>query len=175
MKMMRAALLPLVMMTASVASGNPNPCAPPAPPPAAAACATTGDVAVEIDHDAIAGAKLPTSITKLYDTGGWTFVETLGDGKPGRSLSGCLAKDDLAKLTAVEASPWKVTRAHIHCMAMSQTSTAYHVNGKADYVKRTCGEASLDDKSSAALADLQKASDAAVDAATNAHPSATKK
>ncbi len=150
----------------------PNAPTPPPPPPPNTAgpstCDTSGAVAVEIDHDAVAGAKLPTSQTKIYDSGAWAFSETLGDGKPGRQLNGCFAKADL-KLKAVEDSPWAVQRHRIHCMAMSQTSTAYRLKGKPDYVSRTCGDP-MDDNTAAALQDLDKLARAAVDAASQTPP-----
>jgi hypothetical protein len=177
MTTIRFALLSLVALAAS-AGADPNPPTPPPPPPPDSrpqpSCVdANAPVALEIDHDAVAGAKLPTSQTKLFDTGGWTFSEILGDGKPGRSLSGCLAKADLAKLKAVEDAPWKITHPRIHCMAMSQTSTAYRLHGKPDFVSRTCGNDIMDDKTAAALAELEKVADAAVDAAT--HPPCCKK
>nr|HEX4313501.1 hypothetical protein [Kofleriaceae bacterium] len=131
-------------------------------------CAATGDVAVEIDHDATAASKLATSKVKLYDSGAWSFDETTGDGKPGRKLTGCLAKADLAKLAAVQAAPWTITHPRAHCMTVGQTSTAFHLKGKPDFVQKTCPSDLMDDKTTAALADLVKLTDAQVAAAT--HP-----
>lgn len=130
-------------------------------------CAATGDVAVEIDHDAVSGAKLPTSKTKLFANGAWTFAETTGDGKPGRALTGCLAsKDDLAKVEAVETAPWTITHPRAHCMVVTQTSIAFHVKGKADFVQKTCSDSLVDDKTAAALKALTDLADAQVAAAS---------
>jgi hypothetical protein len=179
MTTIRFALLPLLALaaSASLSGAEPKPPTPPPPPPPdshpVAGCETSGPVALEIDHDAVAGSKLPTSQTKIFDTGAWTFAETLGDGKPGRSLSGCFAKADVAKLKAVEDAPWKITHPQIHCMAMSQTSTAYRLHGKPDYVARTCGNDIMDDKTLAALGDLEKLADTSVEGAS--HPPCCKK
>jgi hypothetical protein len=169
----RLALVPLLVLAAT-AVADPTPPNPPPPPPPPAGnlptthgrCTTTGTPAFEVDHDAVAGAKLTTSKTKMWDDGGWTFVETLGDGKPGRSLSGCILKSDLDKLKVALDAPWTLSHPRIHCMAMMQTYTTYHAKGKTDFVARTCGNDIVDDKTSAALTDLEKQLSDTVDAAT---------
>jgi hypothetical protein len=170
MKLARLAVVPLLAL-AGLAVADPNPPTPPPPPTGNiptthGRCTTTGTPAFEVDHDAVAGAKLTTSKTKMWDDGGWTFVETLGDGKQGRSLSGCILKSELDKLKAVLDAPWTISHPRIHCMAMRQTYTTYHARGKSDFVARTCGNDIVDDKTSAALADLEKQLADVVDAAT---------
>jgi hypothetical protein len=176
MKIARLALIPLLASFFALgalgasSAADPDPPTPP-PPPANGPtthgrCTTTGTPAFEVDHDAVAGAKLTTAKTRMWEDGGWTFVETLGDGKPGRSFSGCIIKTDLDKLKAVLDAAWTINHPRIHCMAMAQTYTTYHAKGKTDFVARTCGNDIVDDKTSAALTDLEKQLSDVVDAQT---------
>ena len=116
-----------------------------------------GDPILTIDHDAVSGAKKPTTVTKLYADGSWTLAETTAEGKAGRTASGKLDKDDIARIkTALDAAPWKVTHPTAHCMAMAQTFTVFTA-GKNTFTEKLCGTELLDDKTLAALDDADKA------------------
>jgi hypothetical protein len=131
----------------------PTPAPAPAPAPApTATCPPEGGVLFEIDHRADAGAKLATSATKLYGNGAVTHLETDPDGKPLALTTSCLAPDVVGPLqTQLKAAPWKVTKARMHCMAMSATFIVYQLNGKPVFTSRLCSGESLDAKSKAAL------------------------
>lgn len=145
---LQLAALPLVLL-AAVASAEP----PPAPRPAAApTCKPTGGVLFAIDHKVDPGAKLATSSTKLYGNGAWTHDETDAEGKALAPTAGCLAKTDTGQLeTALKAAPWTVTKARMHCMAMSSQFTVFTLNGKTVFTQRLCSGDVLDAKSKAAL------------------------
>ena len=157
-------LLLATLVAASSASATPNPPTPPGPPTdntPRVTCKASGDPIVVIDHGAIAGAKEVTSVTKLFASGAWSFAETTAEGKPGRAASGCLAKDKLATVDdAIKAGTWTITHPKMHCMAMATTFVDY-VIGKTKFTQKTCGTDILDDKSSAALAEITKVLDAA--------------
>jgi hypothetical protein len=131
---------------------RPAPAAPPAPPPASDGCKPTGAVVFQIDHKVDPGAKLATSVVKLYATGAWTRDETDPEGKPQPRASTCVARPDVKQVAdALHAAPWKVTTARIHCMAMSPAYTEYRVDGKLVFTQKLCSGQTLDDKSRAAL------------------------
>jgi len=150
----------LLVACASSASAEPSapaapksgPAAPPAPAPAPAACKPTGTAVFQIDHKVEPGAKLATSAVRLYPTGAWTHDQTDAEGKAQPQDSGCLARPDVKQVVdALHAAPWKITTAHVHCMAMSSQFTEYRVDGKLVFTQKLCSGQNLDDKSRAAL------------------------
>jgi hypothetical protein len=151
---MRLAALAAVLAATTVcaSAGAPAPRRPPPPPPAVKACSTAGAPLFEIDHDAEAGAKLPTSKTTLYASGAWV---TEGKDAAGKALApsrGCLAPDVIAKLKAeLEAAPWKIEHHRFHCMAYSASFTVYSFHGKQVFTARLCSPDSIDDQSKKAI------------------------
>jgi len=140
----------LLLACAPSAVAAPDKPAPPARP--AEACRPSGKVVFEIDHRVDPGAKLPTSAVQVFATGGWLREETDADGKPIPPHTGCLAKADAKQLeTTLAGAPWKVSKAQIHCMAMSAQFTVYQVDGKPVFTDRLCSGESLDEKSRAKL------------------------
>lgn len=140
----------LLLACAPSAVAAPDKPAPPARP--AEACHPSGKVVFEIDHRVDPGAKLPTSAVKVFATGGWLREETDADGKPIPPHTGCLARAEAKQLeTTLSGAPWKVTKAQIHCMAMSARFTVYQVDGKPVFTDRLCSGESLDEKSRAKL------------------------
>ena len=143
------AILPLACSNAAAAPA-PTPVPPRSPPPAA--CRPTGAVVFAIDHRVDRGvepaAKLPTSTAKVFANGAWTRDEADPEGKPLAPAAGCLAKPDLKQLEATLAgATWKVTKAQVHCMAVSATFTVYEVRGRPVFTQRLCSGEVLDDKS----------------------------
>jgi hypothetical protein len=132
------------LLVASVATAQP-------------ACPTKGTPIFEIDHDAIKDAKLPTSQLQIWDSGGWKLTGTDEAGKAIAPKQGCLdaaARDKL--VAALKAAPWKITHNKIHCMMVSQTFTAYKMNGKDVWTAKACSPDALDDASAKAIADVEK-------------------
>jgi hypothetical protein len=161
-----------LLVLASAASAAPQAPTPPPPPPTdkapapAPTCKPSGDPILAIEHDVVAGVKQPTTATKLYANGAWTLAETDADGKPGRSASGCLAKDEVTRIkTALDGAPWKITHPKAHCMAMAQTFTVFSA-GTNKFTEKLCGTDILDDKTKAALDDADKTLGAAAASAT---------
>jgi hypothetical protein len=157
------ALLPLACAPSATAA--PDTPAPPAQ--RADACRATGKVIFEIDHRVDPGAKLPTSTVKVFASGAWLREDTDPDGKPLPPRTGCLARTDAKQLeTTLQGAAWKITKAQIHCMAMTAQFTVYQVDGKTVFTDRLCSGESLDDKSRAKL----NAAIALVDQAQKAAP-----
>lgn len=143
-------LLALLPLACATAAASPDAPAKPAPPPDS--CRATGKVVFEIDHRVEPGAKLATSAVKVFANGAWTRDESDADGKALPQRSGCLAKADAKQLeTTLADAPWKITKAQVHCMAMSAAFTVYQVNGKPVFTQKLCSGESLDDKSRAKL------------------------
>jgi hypothetical protein len=162
MKPVIVALASVLLACASAAAAPDSP-APPAR--RADACRTTGKVIFQIDQRVEPGAKLPTSTTKVFASGGWTRDETDAEGKAAAQRTGCLAKPDVKQVEALAGAPWKVTKAEFHCMAMSPQFTVYQVDGKTVFTDKLCNSESLDDKSRAKLDAAVKLVDGAVKAA----------
>ena len=142
------AVLPLACASAAAAPEPAGPGPAKGGAPKKDACEATGRVVFEIDHRVEPGAKLATSTIKVYATGAWTRDETDADGKALAPRSGCFAKADLKQLeSTLHGAPWKVTKAQVHCMAMSSTFTVYLVDGKTVFTQKLCSGESLDDKS----------------------------
>jgi hypothetical protein len=150
---MQHALKLLALLPLACASAAAAPDKPPAPTPSAGAqqpdkCRPAGAVVFAIDHRVDAGAKLAIWTTKVFASGAWTRDDTDAEGKAAPQRTGCLAKPDLQQLqTTLSGAPWKVTKASIHCMAMSSEFTVYQVNGKPVFTRRLCSGEALDDKS----------------------------
>jgi len=141
------AILSLACASSAVAA----PATPPRPGPRAA-CSAGGAVLFEIDHRVDPGAKLGTSAIKVFVSGAWTRDESDADGKALAPTSGCLARPDLKQLeTTLHGTPWKVSVARMHCMAVSATFTVFQVDGKTVFTQRLCSGESLDAKSRAKL------------------------
>ena len=122
----------------------------------ASTCKPSGDAMLSIEHAVVSGVKKPTNVTKLYASGAWTFAETDADGKAGRTASGCLGKDDVAKIkTALDGGAWKITHPKAHCMAMAQTFTVFTA-GAHTFTEKLCGNDLLDEATQKALDDADK-------------------
>jgi hypothetical protein len=135
---------------ASGAAASPPAVSKPAPP--TEACRATGAVLFEIDHRVDPGAKLGTSMVKVFANGAWTRDETDGDGKAVAQRTGCVAKSDLQQLAAtLHGAAWKVNVARMHCMAVSATFTVFQVDGKPVFTQRLCSGESLDEPSQTRL------------------------
>jgi hypothetical protein len=171
---MKTLLLSLLTACAT-ASAQPAPTPPPPPPPSTgSSCAVKGDPLLVIDHKVVANVKKDTTTTKVYASGAWTFEERDSDGKVLKTNTGCLAKADLAKVTALDGAPWKVTHPRMHCMAMAQEYTVFTV-GAHSFTQKICGDDTLDDKTAAALADAEKAVEAQATAPAQQNPPCCKK
>ncbi|HSR96677.1 MAG TPA: hypothetical protein VLM79_06470 [Kofleriaceae bacterium] len=150
--MKNALLLLAALSLACAPSATAAPDKPAAPARAADACRPEGKVTFEIDHRVDPGAKLPTSIAKVFANGAWTRDETDADGKALPQRIGCLSTADAKQLdTALAGATWKVTKAQFHCMAMTPQFTVYQVRGKTVFTDRLCSGESLDEKSRAKL------------------------
>ena len=115
----------------------------------AKACAAKGPVLVEVDRIK-AGNPSDKQVTTIFESGGWSAA----DAKP---PTGCVPdgdfkqlRDDLAKAT------WKVTKAKIHCMAVSAVHTEYKYKGNVVWSARLCSGEELDKDSAAAIDELDK-------------------
>jgi hypothetical protein len=154
-RMFTPAALSAVLLVACASSASAEPSAPaPAAPaaPAADACKATGAVVFQIDHKVESGAKLATSVVKLYASGAWTHADVDAEGKAQPQTTGCVARPEVKPIAdALHAAPWKTTTAKIHCMAMSPQFTEYRVDGKLVFTQKLCSGQNLDDKSRAAL------------------------
>ena len=152
-------LLALAVLVAALpAAAAPHRRPPPKHPQRPAACGTTGTPLFAIHHDADTGAKLPTSTTSLYESGGWTTESTDASGKALAPSKGCLTADQMASLKAeLQGAPWKVTQHRFHCMAYSASYTVYELAGKQVYTARLCSPDSLDDQSEKAISDVEAA------------------
>jgi hypothetical protein len=117
-------------------------------------CKASGDVLFQIDRTAIPGAKLPTSVTKIYDNGAWTIAETNPDGSAGGTKAGCFDAATKARVTDDLKAPWTVIVPRIRCRAMAQTFVNYSLRGKGVFVREVCGN-SLDDVSAKKLDDIE--------------------
>ena len=143
------AVLPLACASAAAA---PEPAGPGKGAPKKDACEATGRVVFEIDHRVEPGAKLATSTIRVHASGAWTRDESDADGRALAQRSGCFARADLKQLeSTLHGAPWKITKAQIHCMAVSSTFTVYLVDGKTVFTQKLCSGESLDDKSRAKL------------------------
>ena len=149
---------------ASSAAAAPNTASNPTPH--ADACRPTGAVLFEIDHRVDPGAKLPTSTTKVFANGAWTYDETDADGKAAPQRMGCLAKPDVKQLeTALHSAPWETHISRICCLGVQTTSTVFQVGGKPVFTQWPCPRESLDHKSRATLDAATKLVKSAVNAA----------
>ena len=109
-----------------------------------------------IQHAVVAGVKKPTTTTRLYAGGRWTYEETDPDGKQTKSTNGTLGKDETDKIVkALDAAPWTITHPRMHCNAMAQTYTVFTA-GNHTFTEKLCGTDILDDKTKAALDDADK-------------------
>ena len=152
---MKISLLSIVLAGCASASAGPNAPAPgPAAPPAA--CAATGTPIVEIDHEVVHDAPLPTSQTKVFASGAWQTTGKDDKGKPVPAQSGCLDKAALATITAdLKAAPWTIKHNRFHCMMVGQTFTVYKVNGKQVWLAKICNPDTLDDASTKSIASIE--------------------
>jgi hypothetical protein len=112
-------------------------------------CDAKGAVLVEVDRIK-AGNPGDKQVTTIFESGGWSAA----DAKP---PTGCVPdadfkqlRDDLAKAT------WKVTKAKIHCMAVSAVHTEYKYKGNVVWSARLCSGEELDKDSAAAIDELDK-------------------
>jgi hypothetical protein len=117
--------------------------------PPAKACAAKGQVLVEVDRIK-AGTPVQQQTTTIYTSGGWAAA----DAKP---ASGCVPHEEFeAVRTELAKATWQVSRARIHCMAVSAVHTEYKYEGKLVWSARLCSGESLDKDSQAAIDDLDK-------------------
>jgi hypothetical protein len=146
----------LVALTATAAADPPARRAP------SRACEREGDVmfesAVRLDEGIDPKtAKVPTQITRLWDTGGWSHDEYDGAGKLTASTTGCLSPSEVKPIhDELFAAKWTLHVTPVGCDAMSASHTEYHSYGKliaADYV---CPWQALDEASAKALADIKQ-------------------
>jgi hypothetical protein len=131
---------------------TPPPAVPTTPPvkPPVAACKAEGTPLFEIAKRS--DAKEPTSTTKIYATGAWTFQPIDKDGRAGALTTGCFDKPALTAIrTVINESPWDVTYDRIVCRAYSASYTEYYVHGKHEYTARLCGGQRLDAESAGAV------------------------
>ena len=165
-------ILALAMIGGSAAAtpNTPTPApGPPVPLPAGAprniGCMPVGAVLFTIHHGASWSAKgdrHASSESILYASGAWTFDGVLATGKAGRHATGCMAADKVTTIMHLIASvPWTVTPQLTECIANPDTSTTYTPLDKATYTRAPCGADDLDDKSTVALAQIEKLLDAA--------------
>jgi hypothetical protein len=139
----------------------PPPAAPPAvhptPPvarPPVSACRADGTPLFEIRNRS--DVKEPTSTTKIYANGAWTFQPIDVDGRLGAATSGCFDRAALSTIrTAVRRAPWDVTFSRVVCRAYAPSFTEYYVDGRHEYTARLCGEQRLDDASAAAIESIE--------------------
>ncbi|HEY5945232.1 MAG TPA: hypothetical protein VIV40_07070 [Kofleriaceae bacterium] len=125
---------------------------PPAPPPVKppVACRAEGTPLFEIAKRS--DAAQPTSTTKIFSTGAWTFEPVDKDGRAGVLTTGCFDRRTLAEIrSAVNDAPWQVTFNRIVCRAYSASFTDYYVHGQKEFTARLCGEQRIDDASASAI------------------------
>jgi hypothetical protein len=123
-------------------------------PAPAATCRVAGTPALEIRK--LSEVAAPTSRIAFYGTGAWTFQPIDEHGHLGAVTTGCLDKRTTASLRSVIArSPWETTLSRVVCKAYSPQSTQYFVNGRLEYTARLCGPERLDERSLAAIAQLE--------------------
>jgi hypothetical protein len=138
-----------VLLVATVASAQPG-------PPAQLRCPEQGTPVLEIVHDKIQGAKVPTSETQIFESGAWKTSGTDVAGKPLAPQHGCLPKLTMDKLRAeLQTATWQVTHNHIHCMMVAQTFTTYKVGGKQVWTAKACSSDALDEASTKAIAAIE--------------------
>ncbi|HEY5927433.1 MAG TPA: hypothetical protein VIV11_37370 [Kofleriaceae bacterium] len=130
--------------------------APPMPPvkPPVAACRADGMPLFEIRKRA--EGQLPTSTTKIFSTGAWTFQPIDKAGHAGALSTGCFDKPAMQAIRrAVSDAPWDVTISNKVCKAYSPYFTEYYVHGKYEYTARLCGEQRIDQTSAAAIKHIE--------------------
>ncbi|HEX5061445.1 MAG TPA: hypothetical protein VFV99_18890 [Kofleriaceae bacterium] len=141
------------LVNRDLAAAMPPPPPPPPPPvqrPPVSACRATGVPLFEIDKRS--DAAVPTSTTKIYNTGAWTYLPVDKDGHAGAQQTGCFAKPTLQAIRhAITDAPWTITYSRIVCRAYSANYTVYSVGDKVEYTARLCGAQRLDDESTAAI------------------------
>ncbi|HEY1814655.1 MAG TPA: hypothetical protein VGG74_20030 [Kofleriaceae bacterium] len=121
--------------------------------PPAKACAATGPALVQVDRIKM-GTPAQQQTTTIYASGGWATADTTAGAKP---ESGCVPHDDFEALKSdLAKAPWQVTRAKIHCMAMSAVHTEYKYRDKLVWSARLCSGETLDKASEAAVEELDK-------------------
>ena len=119
----------------------------------AKACEAKGPVLVEVDRIK-AGTPAQQQTTTIYASGGWSTADSAAGAKP---ESGCVPHEDFEPLQAdLAKAPWQVTRAKIHCMAVSAVHTEYKYQGKLVWSAKLCSGESLDKDSQAAIDELDK-------------------
>ena len=163
-----------LLLTSLVASADTAQAPTPPPPPDPHAmrlrpttCDASGDVLIEIDHRAVASAKLETSELVVYATGAWTLHVTKPDGKAGRQASGCLRPQLVAQIRKeLDAAAWKLDPVEAACAAISESTIEYRVRGKLRWTEEMCPSVTLDEQSVKALADITKILDQATAPAT---------
>jgi hypothetical protein len=129
-----------------------------APTASAPRCVIEKTPIIEIRHDAIPDAHIPTRATKIFDSGLWKATGNDGEGKPLPAETGCLDEPTLAAIrAALKTATFQIHHNKIHCMMVSQTFTVYSVNGKEVWTAKACNPDALDDASSKALADIESA------------------
>lgn len=115
-----------------------------------AACRAVGPTLFEIHKRA--DTALPTSTTKLYANGAYTFQPIDASGKLGALTTRCLDRATLAKVrSSIASSPWTTEISGLTCKAYSPNFTEYVVRGRLEYTARLCGRERLDDASLASI------------------------
>jgi len=155
-------LASLVSVSSAVAAPAPTP-APPGPPSSLRApddrCEATGPQLFEIDHDVdvrFSKAGGVASSLVLYKTGAWTLETRSADPRPSIT-SGCLDETRLTEVRKdLRRATWHIDHAEFTCMAISANYTEYFANGKLVFTERMCSPDSLDRKSAASLADIER-------------------
>jgi hypothetical protein len=169
-KLLFASLLATAFASFGTAAAQPTPPTPPGPPqgrqpPPLLQCTKTDllfEEQVKFEGDVREHAiAMPTFDVKLYAGGMWERTDV--DAKHATtSSSGCLSKDQLAKVTAaLDSAKWKVTVYQVTCAARGVQYMSYAVRGKHVWDDHVCGDHDVDEASIHAVAEIQKIVDAA--------------
>nr|HEX4316037.1 hypothetical protein [Kofleriaceae bacterium] len=135
----------LASLAVVVACAHHEPVA--APPPVATATSSPAAL-FEIDTNDLAGGPQKSI---LYSDGTWRL-----DAAGGRTTTGRISADDLAKAQRDAASPWQASeRTGIRCH-MAHAPTNYLANGALVFADVGCSSKVLDAASAAALAELEQ-------------------
>ncbi|MEO6773322.1 MAG: hypothetical protein ABI467_09885 [Kofleriaceae bacterium] len=136
-----------LVLLASTASAGPAGGAPMKKMP----CGFEGATVVEVKVVQL-GSEPAGHVTKVFDADGWLAHDLDKAGKTGNERRGCVAPADVKQVrTALAKARWKVTTAHVHCMAVAQTATEYAVKGKVVWTEKMCSGKTLDKDSAAAI------------------------
>jgi hypothetical protein len=128
-----------------------------APAPTPRTCKPTGSPIFEIDLRIDGDKPVVASMTKVYANGAWTKQRIATQTRPNTSDEGCLEQHTIDAIRArLKEMPWHKIHNRFTCQAYSPRHTVYRVDGKHVYDARLCGAESLDPKSDAELAEIQK-------------------